>query len=104
MERNKARLVGQGYSLKQGIDYIQTFVFVARFEAIRILLSFVAFNKTILYQFDVKKHNFNWLYKWRNEVRQPPSFEDNEFPYHVFKLKKSLYIFLNKLQELGMTY
>jgi len=38
--RNKARLVAQGYSQQEGIDYTETFALVARLEAIRLLLSF----------------------------------------------------------------
>jgi hypothetical protein len=38
--RNKSRLVAQGFSQKEGIDYEDTFVHVARLKAIRILLAF----------------------------------------------------------------
>ena len=38
--RNKARLVAQGYSQEEGIDFEETFAPVARLEAIRILLAF----------------------------------------------------------------
>jgi hypothetical protein len=38
--RNKSRLVAQGYSQKEGIDYEETFALVARLEAIRLLLDF----------------------------------------------------------------
>jgi hypothetical protein len=40
MVRNKSRLVAQGYSQKEGIDYEETFALVARLEAIRLLLDF----------------------------------------------------------------
>jgi hypothetical protein len=38
--RNKSRLVAQGFSQKEGIDYEETFAPVARLEVIRILLAF----------------------------------------------------------------
>ena len=39
MIRNKARLVAQGYSQMEGVDYNETFALVARMESIRILLA-----------------------------------------------------------------
>jgi hypothetical protein len=39
--RNKSRLVAQGYSQKEGIDYEETFAPVARLEAIKTLLAFL---------------------------------------------------------------
>jgi hypothetical protein len=36
--RNKARLVAQGYSQVEGLDFLETFAPVARLKAIRILL------------------------------------------------------------------
>src|ERR1044072_350404 len=52
--RNKARLVAQGYSQQEGIDYTETFAPVARLEAIRLLISFSVNHNIILYQMDVK--------------------------------------------------
>ncbi|KAK1628882.1 hypothetical protein QYE76_003197 [Lolium multiflorum] len=40
--RNKARLVAQGYSQVEGVDFGETFAPVARLESIRILLAFVS--------------------------------------------------------------
>ena len=59
--RNKARLVAQGYSQQEGIDYNETFAPVSRLESIRLLISFaVQFNIT-LYQMDVKSAFLNGL-------------------------------------------
>jgi hypothetical protein len=52
--RNKLRLVAQGYSQKEGIDYEETFSHVARLEVIRILLAFSVAKGFKLYQMDVK--------------------------------------------------
>ena len=57
--RNKERLVAQGYSQEEGIDYTETFAPVARLEAIRILLSYAAHHDMILYQMDVKSAFLN---------------------------------------------
>jgi len=61
--RNKARLVAQGYSQQEGIDYTGTFVPVARLEAIRLLLSYVVNHDKILYQMDVKSTFLNGVIK-----------------------------------------
>jgi hypothetical protein len=52
--RNKARLVAQGYSQAEGLDFGETFAPVARLEAIRILLAFATSKAFKLYKMDVK--------------------------------------------------
>jgi hypothetical protein len=47
--RNKARLVTQGFSQVEGVDFRETFALVARLEAIKILLAFVVFRGFKLY-------------------------------------------------------
>ena len=51
--RNKARLVAKGYSQQEGIDFDETFAPVARLEAIRIFLAYVAHANFKVYQMDV---------------------------------------------------
>ena len=89
--RNKARLVAQGYSQIEGIDYGETYAPVARLESIRILLAYAAHHNFKLQQMDVESA---FLYGPLNElvyVKQPPGFEDPNFPNHVYKLDKALY-------------
>jgi hypothetical protein len=89
--RNKSRLVAQGYSQKEGIDYEETFAPVARLEAIRILLAFFVAKGFRLYQMDVKSAFLNGFLEEEVYVRQPPGFESVEFPHQVYKLRKALY-------------
>jgi len=89
--RNKARLVVQGYNQEERIDYEETFAPVARLEAIRILVAFVAHMEIKLYQMDVKSAFLNEYLKEEVYVKQPHSFESHDFPNHVFKLDKALY-------------
>ncbi|GJW48070.1 retrovirus-related pol polyprotein from transposon TNT 1-94 [Tanacetum coccineum] len=52
--RNKARLVAQGYTQEEGIDYEEVFAPVARIEAIRLFLAYASYMGFIVYQMDVK--------------------------------------------------
>jgi hypothetical protein len=47
--RNKARLVAQGFTQVEGLDFKETYTPVARLEAIRILLAYVAHHNFELY-------------------------------------------------------
>nr|GEX42636.1 copia protein [Tanacetum cinerariifolium] len=61
--RNKARLVAIGYSQQEGIDYDETFSPVARIEAIRLFLAYVAHKNFTVYQMDVKTSFWNGILK-----------------------------------------
>ncbi|GJX83912.1 putative ribonuclease H-like domain-containing protein [Tanacetum coccineum] len=52
--RNKARLVAQGYTQEEGIDYDEVFAPVARIEAIKLFFAYASFMGLIVYQMDVK--------------------------------------------------
>nr|GEX10252.1 retrovirus-related Pol polyprotein from transposon TNT 1-94 [Tanacetum cinerariifolium] len=89
--KNKARLVTQGYSLEEGIDYDKTFAPVARMEAIKIFLAFATFMNFKVYQIDVKSDFLNGKLKKEVYVKQPHGFESSEFSDYVCKLDKALY-------------
>jgi hypothetical protein len=76
--RNKSRLVAQGFSQKEGIDYEDTFALVARLEAIRILLAFFMDKGFKKYQMDVKSAFLNGVLEEKVYVRQPPGFESEK--------------------------
>ncbi|GJS40882.1 retrovirus-related pol polyprotein from transposon TNT 1-94 [Tanacetum coccineum] len=91
--KNKARLVARGYRQEEGIDFEESFAPVARLEAIRIFLAFVAHMNMVVYQIDVKTAFLNCnlreevylssrdRFQWDKDNRQSP----------CIKLKKALY-------------
>ena len=89
--RNKARLVAQGYCQEEGIDYKETFAPVARLEAIRIFLAYAAHRGFKVHQMDVKSAFLNGKLKEEVYVKQPPGFESEKYPNHVYFLDKALY-------------
>jgi len=89
--RNKARLVAQGYTQVEGIDFDETFAPVARLESIRLLLAIACVLGFKLHQMDVKSAFLNGFLNEEAYVEQPKGFEDPHFPNHVYKLKKALY-------------
>nr|GEW50007.1 uncharacterized mitochondrial protein AtMg00810-like [Tanacetum cinerariifolium] len=89
--KNKARLVVQGYTQEEGIDYDEVFVPVAKIKAIRMLLAYTSFMLFMIYQMNVKS---DFLYERIEEevyVCQPPGFEDPDHPDKVYKVVKALY-------------
>ncbi|GJX15466.1 retrovirus-related pol polyprotein from transposon TNT 1-94 [Tanacetum coccineum] len=91
MIRNKARLVAQGYTQEEGINYDEVFAPVPRIKAIRLFLAYASFKDFEVYQMDVKS---DFLYRKIEEevyVCQPPGFEDLDFPDILYKVEKALY-------------
>jgi hypothetical protein len=89
--RNKARLVAQGYIQVECLEFIETYALVARLEAIRILLAYACAHNIELYQMDVKSAFLNGYINELMYVEQPPGFEDEKKPNHVYMLRKALY-------------
>nr|GEY76501.1 putative ribonuclease H-like domain-containing protein [Tanacetum cinerariifolium] len=88
--RNKARLVAQGYTQEEGIDYDEVFAPIARIEAIRLFLAYALFMGFTIYQMDVKSA---FLYGTIDEevyVMQPSGFQDPESPAKVYKVEKAI--------------
>ncbi|GJS08846.1 putative ribonuclease H-like domain-containing protein [Tanacetum coccineum] len=89
--RNKVRLVAQGYTQEEGIDYDEVFAPVARIEAIRLFLAYASFKDFVVYQMDVKSAFLYGKIEEEVYVCQPPGFEDPDFPDRVYKVEKALY-------------
>nr|GEV27509.1 hypothetical protein [Tanacetum cinerariifolium] len=89
--RNKARLVAQGHTREEGIDYDEVFAPVARIEAIRLFLAYASFMGFTVYQMDVKSAFLYGTIDKEVYVMQPPRFQDPEFPAKVYKVEKAMY-------------
>jgi hypothetical protein len=89
--RNKARLVAKGYAQVTGFDFEETLAPVASLESIRILLAYDAHHSFKLFQMDMKSAFLNGPIKEEVYVEQPPGFEDDRYPHHVYMLSKALY-------------
>nr|GEZ89838.1 putative ribonuclease H-like domain-containing protein [Tanacetum cinerariifolium] len=99
--RNKARLVAQGHTQEEEIDYKEVFAPVARIEAIRLFLAYASFMGFMMYQMDVK---IAFLYVTIEEevyVCQPPGFKDPDHPDKVYKVVKALYRLHQALKAWG---
>ncbi|GJU25213.1 putative ribonuclease H-like domain-containing protein [Tanacetum coccineum] len=70
--RNKARLVTQGYTQEEEIDYDEVFAPVARIEAIRLFLAYASFKDFVVYQMDVKSAFLYGKIEEEVYVCQPP--------------------------------
>nr|GEX31384.1 copia protein [Tanacetum cinerariifolium] len=78
--RNKARLVAQGHTQEEGIDYEEVFAPVTRIEAIRLFLAYASFMGFPVYQMDVKSAFLYGNIEEEVYICQPPGFEDPEYP------------------------
>ncbi|GKB83300.1 putative ribonuclease H-like domain-containing protein, partial [Tanacetum coccineum] len=92
--KNKARLVAQGHTQEEGIDYDEVFAPVERIEAIKLFLAYASFKDFIVYQMDVKSA---FLYRKIEEEAPRAWYEtlstyllDNGF--HRGQIDKTLFI------------
>ncbi|GKA02876.1 putative ribonuclease H-like domain-containing protein [Tanacetum coccineum] len=75
--KNEARLVACGYRQEEGIDFEESFAYVARLYAIRIFLAYDAHMNMIVYQMDVK-----------TILQIPRGIFINQSKYALYSLKK----------------
>ncbi|GJR62862.1 retrovirus-related pol polyprotein from transposon TNT 1-94 [Tanacetum coccineum] len=67
--KNKARLVAKGFCQEEGIDFKESFVPVARIEAIYIFIVYVEHKNMMVFQMDVKTAILNGILKEEVYVR-----------------------------------
>ncbi|GJV27412.1 putative ribonuclease H-like domain-containing protein [Tanacetum coccineum] len=91
VEEDPRKLVAQGYTQEEGIDYDEVFASVVRIEAIRLFLAYASFKDFVMYQMDVKSAFLYGKIEEEVYVCQPLGFEDQDFPDRVYKVEKALY-------------
>jgi hypothetical protein len=89
--RNKTRLIAKGYSQVKDLDFDKTFTPVARLESIRMLLAYATHHGFKIYQMNINSAFLNGPIKEDVYMEQPPGFESEGYPNHVYKLHKTLY-------------
>ena len=91
IDRYKARLVAQGYSQKEGIDFEETFSPVARFTSIRTILALANELNLEVHQMDVQTAFLHGKLSEEIYMEQPRGFEKAGSENLVCKLEKGLY-------------
>nr|GFA69589.1 putative ribonuclease H-like domain-containing protein [Tanacetum cinerariifolium] len=84
--KKKSCLVVRGYRQEEGISFEESFTPVARMEAIRIFLAYVAHKSFTVFQMDMKTAFLYGSLKEDVYVCQPKGFIDADHPSHVYKL------------------
>ena len=110
--RYKARLVAQGFSQKEGIDFKETFAPTMHIKTARVLLALAAKHKMSCRQYDVSTAFLHASLKEDVYVKQPPGHVVAGKESWVYKLRKAMYglknapkaysdHFMSVLSELG---
>jgi hypothetical protein len=81
----------KGYTQVEGLDFGETYAPVERLESIRILLAYATHHDFKVHQMDVKSAFLNGPLQEEVYVEQPPGFEDQKLPNHMYKLHKAIY-------------
>nr|GEX22543.1 hypothetical protein [Tanacetum cinerariifolium] len=76
---------------KEGIDFKESFALVARLEAVRIFIAYVAHKYFPIYQMEVKTEVLNGPLEEEVYVAQPERFVDPDHPEKVYRLRKAIY-------------
>ena len=85
----KARLVGQGFTQREGRDYVETFSPVVQRDTLRLFLALCAHTGMSVDQYDIKSAYLNAKLDIPQYCRQPPGFEDGTG--RLWKVTKALY-------------
>lgn len=91
LNRHKTRLVANGKSQEQGVDFTETFTLVVKPATIRTVLNVGVGLDWPIHQLDVKNAFLQGDLEETVYMHQPPGFVDKNFPNYVCKLQKAIY-------------
>ena len=91
IRRHKARVVANGKSQEEGLDYDETFSPVMKRVTIRTVLHLALHNDWEVHHLDVKNAFLHGRLEETVYMHQPPRMVDPNKPNHVCKLNKALY-------------
>ena len=89
--RDKARFIVHGFTMVPGVDYIKTWVAVARLESIRMTAAFAAAYQLIPWQINFTSAYLNTDIKEEVYLKQPPGHKRVGKENWVCRLNKALY-------------
>nr|GEX95526.1 copia protein [Tanacetum cinerariifolium] len=106
--QNKSRLVVRRYHQEEGIDFKESFASVARMEAIRIFLAFVAHKSFNVFQMDVKTaflYGSIWVKpSTKGMVRRIVDISPTESLLQGYHRSNDVYKPLQNVDDEGMTF
>ncbi|CAL8133194.1 unnamed protein product [Prunus armeniaca] len=85
----KAHLVAKGFNTEYGVDYAETFAYVARMPSVRTLIAVASVRQWTLHQMDVKNAFIHVDLHEEVYMKPPPGFPHS--PNQVCKLQRALY-------------
>lgn len=91
VKTSKTTLVAKGFNKKEGIDYVETFLPIAKLKSIQILLSIAAIYDYEISQMDVKMAFLNDHLEKDAYMVQPDGFIAKDKEQKVYKSHKSIY-------------
>ena len=89
IDKFKARVVAQGYTQIEGVDYFDTYAPVVKYNSLRVILSIATIKDYEIKQMDVATAFLNADIKETLYMEQPPGFNTDKSK--VCKLNKTIY-------------